>query len=282
MTERWLNYNMPLTSFICPDNKLINTDDCIKNCRRKEGRCLPLPVLSRVKYQRTWNGTPSTTQCLNPTRMEYLKLTKPYSIAPQDNAYAFLGIGTHSILERAAQNLNEVKAELQLKNGAISGITDEIEPDELNIGKYKLTDYKTWGSWAVAGFLNDPDNRQRHELELQLNNYRILAEGLGYSISRLQVLFIVRDGGIQAAIKNNVTFKMALYPVNILDNDYVLDFFFRKSQALKESIKNNTLPPLCEYNERWQGKRCKGFCDVFIYCPEGAAINKVKCLLENK
>ncbi len=265
-----------LTYFYCPNGKKVSLDTC-PNCPRPEGRCLTLPTLKYAGNARNWYGKPSTTQCLNPTRMEYLKIKYPYGIYPARMAYAILGTSAHEKLERAAEDLETVKAELHMGNQQTSGIADELEPDELNHGNYKLVDYKTWGSAAIAKFINNPDNRQTRELELQLNNYRIIAESLGYPISRLQVQFTVRDGGIKAAIKNGIDFDMRLFPVNILDNDDVLFYFYEKSQALIKAVQSDTLPALCEYAERWEGARCRnGYCDVFRFCPEGALINKVK------
>ena len=67
-----------------------------------------------------------------------------------------------------------------------------------------------------------------------------------------------------------------LLPVEIMDNELVLDYFYQKTQGLLTALKTETLPELCPYEERWGSRRCKGFCDVADFCPEGAKINRVK------
>lgn len=209
--------------------------------------------------------TPSTTQLLNPTRMAYLQITKPYAINPFDSAFMLLGTRHHKTLEIVASRIKGLIAEKKLSKSEASqntGILDLLEPDELKEGYYKLIDYKTWGSYSVAktlGRSNSNGDYEVNQLSLQLNNYRIKVENLGFPISRLLVQCTVRDGGTWTARNNKVPEKVLFIPVDLIDNELVLDYFYRKSRELLTALKTETLPGLCDYQERWGSRRCKGF-----------------------
>jgi len=102
-----------------------------------------LAHITRAWFGRIWTGKPSTTQLLNPTRMEFLKITKDYAITPQERAFALLGTQHHRRLEIIAKKIAELEAEKKLSDNINTGILDLLEPDN---GKWILTDYKTWGS----------------------------------------------------------------------------------------------------------------------------------------
>ena len=271
---------MPATYFKCPNGNIIAIAQCLEKCPEPEGRCLSLPTLYDTGKQREWTGTPSTTQCLNPTRMEYLKITKPYTLDPFGYAFALLGTRHHRRLELVAKKIEGLISEKKLEKTEVqqhTGILDLLEPDELKDGFYKMTDYKTWGSYALAKHLGLKDNGdyERMQLALQLNDYRLKAEKFGFPISRMLVQCTVRDGGTKTAYINKIPQKIILLPIEILDDEMVIDYFYQKSTALIKALKDKVLPELCPYNERWNGRRCKGFCDLAEFCPEGAKVNKL-------
>ncbi len=271
----------PLRYFNCPDDEKRSINECLEKCPRPEGRCLSLPTLTTIGQTREYKGTFSTTQLLNPTRMEFLQITKPFSVDPFDRAFALLGTRHHGRLEAVAKKIEGLESELKLK-GEVSGILDLLEP--INGGdNYRLIDYKTFGSYAVAKLLDKKDGGEydRLKLALQLNNYRIMASELGFNITELKAQITVRDGGTFSAKNNDIDFNLVMLPVDILADDYVREYFLTKAYALKTALDNNSIGELCDYQERWGGKRCKNFCNVFMYCPEGAMINKVKLEVQN-
>jgi len=276
---------MPLTAFICPDGKTRPVKECLEKCPRPEGRCLSLPALHEIGRQREWKGEASTTQLLNPTRLEYLKLTCDYAINPTDRAFALLGTRHHQRLEMVANKIEGLIAEKKLDSNDVqkhSGILDLLEPDELQDGAYKLIDHKSWGSYAVAKILGRSNNGEYERLQaaLQLNDYRLKVEGVGFKISRLIVQATVRDGGTYIAKKNEVPEKMLMIPIERLDDDFVVSYFSDKNKALMDALKNKELPPMCDYEGRWANRRCKGFCDVVSFCPEGRMMNKLPKIRE--
>lgn len=265
-----------LKYFNCPDGETRPISECLEHCPRPEGRCLSLPTLTTIGQAREWRGIASTTQCLNPTRLEYLKIKHDYAIDPFSMAFALLGTRHHGKLEQVAKKIEGLKAEQKL-SGEVSGIADLLEP--INGSEdYRLIDYKTFGSFAVTKYLNDNETGEhdRHNLALQMNNYRILAQSIGFNVTELKCQITVRDGGTFSARKNGVDFNLIMIPVPILDDDDVTKYFITKSKALIEAIANDQMPPLCEYLERWGGRRCAGYCDIFFWCPEGAKVNKVE------
>ena len=268
---------MPLKYFSCPDNKTRSIVDCLKSCPLPTGRCLRLPTLYEVGKDRPWTGKASTEQLLNPTRMEYLKITKDYSISPKSRVFSLLDSRHHYKLEQSGKQLDGVEVEKRLGGDHIE-ILDLLEPDELKNGSYVLTDYNTWGSFAVAKFMgiSDKDGTyDRHQTALHLNNYRIKVEPLGFPISRMLIQCTVRDGNTKSAYFNNISDPMPMIKVERLEDDYVRKYFLAKDSALLSALEKRELPELCPYEERWNGRRCKGYCDVFNFCPEGAKINKV-------
>lgn len=267
---------MPAKFYQCPGNKPIEITQCLTKCQRFEGRCLSLPTLTDIGTQREWHGKPSTTQLLNPTRLAYLRITCDYTIDPQGMAFALLGTRHHRRLDVVAKRL-EMLSEEQIGDKEVSGVLDLLEPDENRQGFYKLIDYKTWGSYAVAkqlGLYDNGDAEQR-QTALQLNRYRLFVEDLGFNISQLLVQCTVRDGGTKSSKINGIDAKLLFVPIKMLDNQYVREYFSQKRTALLTALDKQELPELCPFEERWSNRRCKGFCEVAEFCPEGRQMNRM-------
>lgn len=258
-----------LTYFNCPDKVTRSITECLNHCPRPEGRCLSLPTLTAIGKAREWKGTPSTTQLLNPTRMEYLKIKEAYAVDPFSMAFALLGTRHHGMLEQVANKIDNLVAEWKL-DGEISGVLDLLEPIN-GTDEYRLIDYKTYGSYAVKKHVFPDDNGKydRHVLALQMNNYRFLAQKMGFKVTELKCQITVRDGNTQSAYRNGINFNLIMIPVPILPDDEVIDYFSSKALALKNALAGNTLPNICPPDECWQGRRCRGYCDVVEFCQRG-------------
>lgn len=270
---------MPLTYFRCPseDAELITpVKDCLEMCPRSEGRCLRLDKLHEISWDRKWEGKPSTTQLLNPTRMEYLKITKDYAIAPKSRAYAIYGSYQHKRLEIINAKLNEYPSEMKVENETNHGTLDRLEPDELNPGKWLLIDRKFWGAFAVKKLMGK-DNYERWHYSMQLNDYRMKVDPEIFPISRMLWDITIRDANTKTMRELELIDPMPIIEADWIDDEIVADYFGQKSKALLEAFENDKLPELCPFQERWQGRRCRGsLCEVHMFCPEGAMINKVE------
>ena len=267
-------YNMPLISFVCPNGKEVLVKVCLTKCPLGD-RCMSLPTLKLIaESDRPWTGKPSTTQLLNGTMLEWLKITQPYSVDPQNRAFALLGTIHHSKL---SQNfISEVKL-----GDEITGTFDLIwpEPD----GRYILYDYKTWGSYRVAKALGlvkegkgkdarfsiSPTEVDLVEEQLQLNHYRLLLAERGVEVSQMLLQITVRDGGTFIASSRGITKNIYIIPIVFLEDAEVKQYFRTKADRLLLALEFNQQPPPCNNRESWDGRRCKEYCEVANYCPKG-------------
>lgn len=278
--------------FICPDGNRIRFEGCLEKCRMGK-RCLSLPTLRHMSEVRSWTGKPSVTQCLNGTLEELLKITTPYYAEPQRFAFALLGTTHHSALEYT--DMNNL-AEERMDDEEVGGTPDLLEVSEGCEGFYDLYDYKTWGSYKVAKALGikrvpvetggeyksgekkgqkktrkesvqSPDFIDIPETELQINRYRIMFERRGFPINRMVVQVTVRDGGIMAAKSRGVTETIYLIPVKLLPDEYVLEYYGRKSRALLDALDSGHCDDHCTAEENWDGRKCSSYCDVSFACP---------------
>lgn len=277
---------MPAKYFLCPDNQTIEIAKCLEICPQRKGRCLALSHLTFIaESQRNWQGQSSVTQLIKPTRLAYLEIVKDYVVRPDDMAFMLYGTLHHRRLEivnRKLAGLSEYKITQE-----ISGTIDRLEPDELQLGFYKLLDYKLVGAYSIAKALGidskgngvDPD---MFEWELQLNKYRMLVEADPelsplFPISRLLIQATVRDSGLRQIQSLGLPCRMPLIPVRKLDDDLVAEYFLTKDYALHKALETKTLPEMCDFQGRWGGRRChKQYCFVHCFCPEGAMINRVR------
>ena len=290
---------MPIASIRCPSGEIRSIDDCLGSC---VNRCVTLPVLLSLVEERRWTGVFSTTQLLNGTMMEFLRITKPYTIDLQDRVFILLGIRTHKQLERMA-NLLGLPAEVPLSMDR--NIIDLLEWEN----GWVLIDYKVWGSyrvakalglkvvgrqptgevyktsgkWGKAGtpktvpvFAPVPEEANLFEPELQLNRYRILLKRWNISVSRMRLQVIVRDAGTILAKSRGVTQGLYLVPIRELDNRAVEDYFARKAAVLSHCLESGECKLLCDDRESWEGRRCARYCEVAEYCPRGKLQRKLE------
>ena len=294
---------MPLTQFICPDGETIAAAECVKKCRMTT-RCLTLPTIYKLLGgRREWSGKPSTTQLINGTMMEYLKITREYAIAPKKSAYALLGTEHHELLAKVKVPGTIAEDAIEGEDVDVTGVPDLLEPVEDEDNTYNLIDYKTWGSYSVVrllgiekyfvphptekyqrntgkfkvgdpkqvpAFKTNPEKIDDIEVALQLNHYRILLEKRGYNIRNMLLQITVRDGGTQVATSRGITEKI-YYPVPVrhLDDNEVLAYFKAKRINLKRALQLQVAPEPCNDTEAWDGRRCRDYCEVAKMCPRG-------------
>ena len=217
------------TGFICPNGTTVAFETCMSTCPWGD-RCLTKSTLKHLSAVRPWTGKPSTTQLVNPTRIEMLKITQSYATDPRNMAFALLGTRVHLGLADADTDVSLLEEHLEDELGTGTADAYELEPGaEGGV----LTDYKTWGSYRVARalgivkvrypdptgavykrsgpgytagqpkmltrFETDPNAVYLKDAEWQLNHYRLRFEAAGYPVARLQIEAIVRDGETMTA-----------------------------------------------------------------------------------
>ncbi|GAH13352.1 unnamed protein product [marine sediment metagenome] len=107
------------------------------------------------------------------------------------------------------------------------------------------------------------------DTELQLNRYRVMLEERGLSISRMQVQITVRDGGLAVAHSRGIERNTYKIPIRRLDDSDVLGYFQSKHKDLLLALEESKCTSPCDERECWEGARCKGYCEVAMFCPKG-------------
>jgi len=244
---------------------------------------------------RPWTGKPSTTQLINPTLLEYLKLTCNYFVDPDSMSFLFIGSKAHKLLEGSDTNVSIL--EERFEDEDMTGIADCYEEED---GKAMLTDYKTWGSYRIAKALgiyvkkhdeptgeyyktgdkkgqpktkvvseiiHDPTKSDNIDSTLQLNRYRLFYQAEGYHVDGMQVQVFVRDGGTFLARQRGIFRNIYVLDIPYVDDLEIRLYFDHKREALLDALATHTMPDQCDESERWDGVRCKRFCPVNNFCP---------------
>ena len=295
---------MPAIGFVCPDGLTATLKDCFTECRIKDelpcGRCKALPYLRKAASQREWTGEPSTTQLMTGTREAWLKITRDYYINPDDRAFAILGTSAHGILDRFGHgdHLTEERLRDEICSGAFDfydgdsetlydyktsgsykiqgalgmGYTDEPETDPFTEEVLVKTRGKNKGQAKTKRVWNNDDIATRGttllDFSIQLSNYRdklkaVLPEG--YTVKRLAIQFIARDGGLMVSTKRGIEQKAPLVPVNGISSHWIRKYFARKRELLFKALQDDH-SPICRHRERWYGRKCQQYCDVREAC----------------
>jgi len=293
-----------ITELICPDGGYISKDACLTQGGCRMGtRCLTLPTLHLATQERPWNGVASTTQLLNGTMHEFLRLSYDYAVDPDKRMFMLEGTNHHDGLEKMAKVLN-LPSEIPLSIDR--DVFDLLEPDEDQPG-WVLSDYKLWGSYKVAkaigvvedgkkpnpngelykssgkwgkagtpkmlkNFRLDPSASDCWEAVLQLNRYRVMLKELGIGpINRMQVQSTVRDGGSYLAKGRGVERNTAMIPIEFMPDSMVAAYFETKQANLAQALSQGSWTEICTSQENWDGRRCVGYCDVAHYCPRNTS-----------
>lgn len=304
----YVSFNCPGTDFIVPIDECLKGCKHPRpiNIYGKIA-CLSLPTLAKIAEQRVWKRVPSTTQCISGTREAYLTITEDYAICPHERAFSVTGTMHHARLEAVAKALNFNELSEEFMDGEVTGILDRLVPDADKPDHYELWDYKNIGSFKIAkalgivatGMIDDPsgelykskskygaagtvkqikvfgEDESQADMEdyvLQINHYRLKIEALGFPVSKMIIQAMCRDYGLATAKSRGVTSQFYLMPVKRMDDSEVLDYFKTKAVALLSALESGSMPNPCSEKERWDGRKCQGYCDVVSFCPEGLAI----------
>jgi len=267
-----------------------------------KNRCATLPYLRLVGYDREWRGVTPSAAGTGP-RLLYLKATTDYVIDPNDRSFAAIGTGTHAKLS-LHQYIHDVLSEEELSDGKIKWIADVLEIDENSpkMELYILNDYKTFGSYKAAKVMGivpvdkplldekgkpvllksgknkgkpktkkvveyHPEKKKNREVALQLNRYRILFESYNFPISKINIQINPRDGNTYIAKNRGIDRNLYMEPIPILPDQEVLEFYDKLQTEVDEAFKTGWIRR-CNSWESWNGRRCKGYCEVSDACVE--------------
>lgn len=286
---------MPAKWFICPDNERIEICQCLDGgCRISGdlpgGRCLSIRTLRAIADQRPWKGKPSTTQLIKGTREAYLELTTDYPIDPQGALFRVRGSRGHATLEKFVGP--DELSELRLHGEHSSGMFDLYDETTRT-----LYDDKFWGSYKImralglhqvdvptgefyktdckSGKKGDPKTRKEwlpggyrdcFDTAVQLNDYRIKLEALGFPVEQMVIEAIARDGNCWIAQKRGIQQNGVLIPINRISDHWVGMYMRKKAELLLRALELGKVPSVCKPRETWHGKKCERYCDVREMC----------------
>lgn len=290
---------MPATKFICPNGQEVNISACLEHCTCGS-RCMFLPTLRAIAQSADRGiAEPTVTELMTGTREAYLKKTVNYAIDPEASLYALQGQGVHSLHEGVISN--GILAEIRLTDATTSGKFDLygslLDEDKCCLGDLKVTSsyklmralgyYKkavpTGEVYKTGAKKGQPKYRQEiftdgvkfvMDWAIQLNYYRMLLEAHGYKVNSMYVQAMCRDGSLRIATERGIDRNIYLIPINKISDRWLRRYFNHKAKLLKEALATNELPALCSSKERWQDRKCTGYCDVADYCPYGASLKQ--------
>lgn len=283
---------MPATKFICPNGQRIDIADCLCSCPNNQ-RCMFLPTLRAVANSLDRKiSKPTVTELIAGTRETFLKKTTDYAVEPASVLYALHGQAVHSINERHTQG--EILSEERLKDDITSGQFDLfgkiLDADDGVLGDLKVTSsfklmkalgiykakvntgevYKTGAKKGLPKFkteLRFDGVRDLLDWAIQLNYYRMLLERAGFKISRMYIQALCRDSGLRIAAERGIDKPVYIIAINKISDHWLTRYFQHKAKLLREAIATNTLPQICSVRERWNDRKCLGYCAARENCP---------------
>lgn len=289
---------MPANQFICPNGKTIPIAHCLCHCK-EHSRCMFLPTLRAIAKAANRNlPTPSVTELLSGTRETYLRKTTDYAIDPMQQVFALHGTAVHAFQEK--YTAGELLSEERLFDSVTSGQFDLygkiLNDHSLILGDYKITSsyklMKVLGMYKVdipTGEVYKSGLKKGHpkfrkewrtdgvrdifEWTVQLNYYRMLLEKQGFKVEQMEIQAMCRDYGLRIAAERNITKPIYLIPIPRISDHWLNLYMQTKATRLKEALKNKTLPPPCRSRERWNDRKCLGYCPVASVCPYGSRLH---------
>jgi len=251
------------------------------------GRCLSVRTLRFIADQREWTGTPSTTQLLKGVREAMLEILTEYDISPQDSLFRIFGTRSHDLLDKYTDD-NELSEE-RLFDEISSGQFDFYDPATL-----QLMDNKFWGSYKIMKALGlyqvevptgevyksgkkkgqpktrkewrEGGHKDRFDVAIQLNDYRIKLESIGFPVRQMVIEAITRDGNTWVAKNRGIEQNGLLIPINRISDHWVRRYMKAKRDALMNVLETRIVPPRCKPRERWNGRKCDKYCNVRVIC----------------
>lgn len=290
---------MPATKFICPDGQHVGITDCLRSCPNSQ-RCMFLPTLRAVvKSLDRKFSEPTVTELIAGTRETYLKKTTDYAVDPASVLYALHSQAVHSINERHTQG--DILSEERLKDDITSGQFDLfgkiLDADDGVLGDLKVTSsfklmkalgiykakvdtgevYKSGVKKGLPKFrteLRFDSVRDLLDWAIQLNAYRMLLERAGFKANRMYIQALCRDSGLRIAAERGITKSVYIIPINKISDHWLTRYFQHKAKALRDAIESNTLPQVCSVRERWNDRKCFGYCAARENCPHAQSLIK--------
>jgi hypothetical protein len=236
---------------------------------------------------------PSVTELIIGTREAYLKRTTDYAVSPRKQLYALQGTAIHALnSENAGDMLSEQRLHDNITSGQFDLYGKLLNEQDGTLGDIKVTSsYKLMKALGIrkvdipTGYIYKSGQKAgqektvkgfqydgvRHLLEwaMQLNYYRILLEKSGLVVKRMIIQALCRDANARTASERGITKELYLIPIDKISDHWIGRYMRTKALSLANCLTNKELPPICRRKERWNDRKCQGYCDVASCCPYG-------------
>jgi hypothetical protein len=202
----------------------------------------------------------SVTTLISPPRIRQLML-RHWDFLEEDvsdRLWALLGSSVHSVMERIGgdNRLIEERIAEDVMGIKVSGKSDLYDGADCSINDYKVT-----STYAVK--------MDKDEWVAQLNTYAWLFRKTGFVVNKANINAILRDWQRSKVgkWKDYPTQPFKTIPIELWDfqkqTDYVIDRVAEHLNAV--NLADDDLP-LCTEKERWDDKRCDGYCTCNKFC----------------
>jgi hypothetical protein len=251
-----------------------------------------------AKGRREWLGKVSTTQALNGTRLEFLRIVHPFAEAPCDRAFALAGTQHH--LKYQKIEIPNALYEEWMEDEEGTGMFDFYDAETKTLYDFKLfggfkvnkllgkksEDVEIPGEFFKSGprkgmprtqkvwRLADPDNFNER---MQLSRYGWMLIDAGFPVEHAFIQATVRDWTAQTSKQYGLDRKIYLIEIALFDRETVVTYYRAKRDALAAALKAyktnpDHMPEICSPYERWDDRRCNGYCVVWDKCPHGRQV----------
>ena len=95
----------------------------------------------------------------------------------------------------------------------------------------------------------------------------MLPEDAGFRVDKMVIQAICRDSNLKTAAERGIDRTIYLIPINRISNHWLKYYFSKKAVLLNMALFNQELPPVCKPRERWNDRKCTGYCAARENCP---------------
>lgn len=211
------------------------------------------------------NADFSITELIGPARQRALQRRYNDQIEEDcsSRAFSLFGQAVHVILQRAARpELDiaekrffapfEVKGEIYTVGGQIDLLSNVRTPQA------SLSDWKTT---KLYPFTKKGGGGQKPEWIAQLNMQLELLRTNDLDATSLWIVGLLRDWGPRNA--SEVPREVASVSIPIWPRKKTQEYIVER---IRDHLNARKVLPECSREERWQGRRCEGYCNVSSWC----------------
>ncbi len=228
---------------------------------------LPLPLFEALKADPYSNDGAdiSCTGLLNPVQQWVLEKRhgKDLEVNAEDRLFATYGSLMALLLERTVKASGELGKRFMTecrKSTMVNGWKVSGAFDLYDLETRTLSDYKFVGSYAAKKAMAG----EKDEYVKQLNILRWLcfrADNSAIFPDHLQIVLLLRDHTAKSKAEGLKPVEVIDIPVMPLES--VGLWVESRVKEFQEALKlEDWQLPDCSYEERWNGRRCEGYCDV--------------------